>query len=69
MGMAVPVIAQQEDKPDAAAAWQIQSSPFGQQSFYAIKHNVVTGETLVLSAEKGVGKKQKWMHFGVEDGK
>ena len=50
----------------AAGAWEVQSSPFGQQSWYAIKHNTVTGETLVLSGNKGA-EDDAWLLLPFED--
>ncbi len=41
----------ESDVPDV---WEIQALPYGQQSFFVIKHNVRSGETWVLDARKGV---------------
>ncbi len=50
--------AQQNTKPEQA--WEINHSPFGQHSFYVIKHNRLTGETWVLSGERGA-KDDSWL--------
>lgn len=38
----------------AAGAWEISHGAWGTQSWYAIKHNRITGEVWVLSAQKGI---------------
>jgi len=58
------VRAQQDMKPELA--WEIYHSPFGTHSFYAIKHNRVTGETWVLSGEKGA-EDDRWLLLPEED--
>ena len=52
------VKAQQSIEPEQA--WEINHSPFGQHSFYVVKHNRLTGETWVLSGERGA-KDDKWL--------
>ena len=37
----------------AEGYWEISAGPYGQYSFYVIKHNPDTGETWVLDAVKG----------------
>ena len=39
--------------------WGFQSGAFGQKSFYATKFDYTTGESCVLSAERGA-KNDKW---------
>ena len=58
------VRAQQTASPEGV--WEIHDSPFGQQSFYIVKHNRMTGETLVLSAEKGA-KDDAWLLLPEDD--
>lgn len=60
--------AQEADTGDryVAGAWEIQSAPYGQQSWYAIKHNTVTGETLILDARKGA-ENDAWLLLPLED--
>ncbi len=52
------VKAQQNIEPEQA--WEINHAPFGQHAFYVIKHNRLTGETWVLSADKGA-KDDAWL--------
>ncbi len=52
------VKAQQNIEPEQA--WEINHSPFGQHSFYVVKHNRLTGETWVLSGAKGA-KDDSWL--------
>lgn len=49
-----------------AQAWEIYHSAFGNQSFYVIKHNRLTGEAWVLSAEKG-SEDDSWMLLPEKD--
>ena len=58
------VKAQQHASPELA--WEIYHAPFGMHSFYAIKHNRVTGETWVLSGEKGA-EDDRWLLLPEED--
>jgi hypothetical protein len=46
--------------------WEIQSGAFGGRSFYVVKHNRRTGETRVLSAERGA-ENDKWLILPAED--
>jgi hypothetical protein len=50
----------------AETDWEFHSAPFGQQSFYAIKFNRTTGESWILSAEKGA-QNDKWLRLPSED--
>jgi len=47
-------------------AWEINHGPFGQHSFYAIKHNRLTGETWVLSGDKGA-QDDSWLLLPEKD--
>ena len=68
VGISLPLVADSHDSSNVDGSWQIQSAPFGQQSFYVVKHNTVSGETLVLSAERGINeRKDKWAKLGVRD--
>jgi len=51
----VPLRAQNEAKNETnvSGGWEIAHGAYGQQSFYVIKHNRITGETLILNAERG----------------
>ena len=41
-------------------AWEVTAGPFGAKSFYAVKFNRQTGETWILSAERGA-ENDKWL--------
>ncbi len=45
----IPAVAQQTS---ADEAWEIYASAFGSHSYFVVKHNRVTGETLVLNCGK-----------------
>jgi hypothetical protein len=47
-------------------AWEISHGAFGQQSFYVIKHNRITGETLELSGARGATD-DAWLKLPEED--
>lgn len=44
--------------------WKLQAGRFGSNSFYAIKFNPQTGESLVLSGERGA-KDDSWLRLPV----
>ena len=46
--------------------WEIHTGPYGQQSFYVIKHNPETGETWILDAAKGA-EDDAWFMAPEED--
>lgn len=41
------------DPANESGGWEIAHGAYGQQSFYVIKHNRLTGETLILNGEHG----------------
>ena len=49
-----------------AQAWEINHSAFGQSSFYVVKHNRLTGETWVLSGERGA-QDDSWLLLPEKD--
>ncbi len=52
----------QSDTDTADSSWEIYHSAFGQQSFYVVKHNRVTGETLILFRPPGEdADKEGWL--------
>jgi hypothetical protein len=59
----LPALAQQENAEDA---WEIIVTPYGQQSWSAVKHNTKSGQTLVLSCNRGCEGKEAWLEFPVE---
>ncbi len=51
-------------------AWEIYTGPFGTQSFYVVKHNRLTGKTLVLNCKGTTGVKcQQWEDLPVVERK
>ena len=48
-----------------ADIWELQSGSFGSQSFFAIKLNRSTGETWVLSGERGATD-DRWLQLPEE---
>ncbi len=56
----------QEQIGSKEQAWEIYHGSAGKDSFYVVKHNRLTGETLVLSAEGGAGD-DSWLLLPVED--
>lgn len=63
LGAVADAVAQEQQVLDE---WEIQSGSFGQQSFYVVKHNRFSGETLILSAERGADN-DKWLYLPIED--
>lgn len=52
-------------EPQGADTWELQSGAFGERSFFAIKMNRVTGETWVLSGERGATD-DRWLQLPEE---
>ena len=61
-----PGIVRAQQVTATEGAWEIHDSPFGQQSFYVIKHNRITGQTYVLSGARGAAH-DKWLLLPEED--
>ncbi len=54
-------------QPSEAEAWEIQSMATASQGggwFYVVKHNRITGETLVLSCKGGCND-EKWYELPI----
>ena len=62
-GMAqIPAIAQDSSME---AAWEVIVTPFGQQSYAVVKHNTITGQTLILDCAKSCSEKDEWWELPV----
>ena len=56
----------QDESTTVDQAWEIYHSRYGDDSFYVVKHNRVTGETKVLDARMG-SMDDEWVTFGETD--
>ena len=67
----IPAIAQQAE---AESAWEIYASAFGTHSYFVVKHNRITGTTLVLNCGdsgsmgnvQGCDDDRRWMQLPTE---
>lgn len=59
----IPAVAQQTN---AEAAWDVIVSPFGQQSYVIVKHNSLTGQTLILDCARSCSDNNVWWELAVE---
>ena len=57
-----PVVAQQTD---VDAAWEVTVSRPANNNVSFVKHNRITGQTLVLSCVMGLCQKQKWIELPI----
>ena len=67
VGFLVGLSIQRTDAQESSASsnWEIYASPYGQQSFFVVKHNRETGDTLILNGAKT--KAKEWQKLPVKD--
>jgi len=67
VGFLVGVSIQRTDAEESSASsnWEIYASPYGQSSFFVVKHNRETGDTLILNGAKA--KAKEWLRLPVKD--
>ncbi len=67
VGFLAGVSIQRTDAQESSASsnWEIYASAYGQQSFFVVKHNRNTGETLILNGAKT--KAKEWQKLPVKD--
>ena len=59
----IPAVAQQTS---VEAAWDVIVSPFGSQSYVVVKHNSVTGQTLMLDCARSCSDNNVWWELATE---
>ncbi len=66
-GFLIGVSIQHTDAQESSVSpnWEIYASPYGSQSFFVVKHNRETGDTLILNGR--TGKAEEWLQLPVKD--
>ena len=49
------------------SAWEITVTPYGNDDLVVVKHNRITGQTLILSCSRTCGNNEEWRDYPVAE--